>query len=136
METSGVSGQVSGQPFSSLPIWSASAPSDDRVAAVALADVDLDGDLDLACGTSGRIPGTPGRSLLFINRNGSFSNVAEWRSEDARRTLGVALGDINADELHTTSRTSGSRRPHLAGCGLVAHATVRALGDEVVRRPC
>jgi hypothetical protein len=45
------------------------------------------------------------------------------------------FGDIDSDERHTTSETSSSRRPHLAGCGLMAHATVRALGEEAVRRP-
>lgn len=34
-----------------------------------------------------------------------------------------------------TSHWNGSRRPHLAGCGLPAQATVRALGEEGVRRP-
>ena len=42
-----------------------------------------------------------------------------------------SFGCIDPDERHTDPPgRDGSRRPHLAGCGLVAHATVRALGER------
>jgi hypothetical protein len=62
--------------------------------ALAIGDVDRDGDLDLITGNDGEL------NQLYLN-NGTaepFSGVAgQPISDDAHPTVGVALGDVNAD---------------------------------------
>lgn len=49
--------------------------------------------------------------------------------------LELRLRDIDAEERHTASRIHGSRRPHLAGCGLMAQATVRLSAKKGCHAP-
>ena len=72
----------------SLPFGS----DDDQSYAVRLADVDLDGDLDIIVANVGA------RNAVYFNRGGEAAGFGEFRfgCEDCA-TYGVAVGDLNGD---------------------------------------
>lgn len=70
-----------------IPVW-VSSPNDGS--AIALGDVDNDGDLDLAVGAWGL-------NRIFLNSEGKFSDQAGWISADADLTQSLAWGDIDGD---------------------------------------
>lgn len=67
----------------------------------AFADIDGDGDLDLAFGNQGNTV-TPTKPIcVFINNNGNFSTVPDWLSADQMITNSVAFGDLDNQQLMT-----------------------------------
>ena len=68
-------------------------PQTGTFGAVALADLDGDGNLDALVGSA---DGTGGASVVFRNRGGGFFKSTEQRVGDDR-TIDVALGDLNGD---------------------------------------
>lgn len=83
-----------GGTFSVTPGWISGF--EDNTLAVALEDVDLDGDLDLVCGNSGLYP-DGASNTIYLNTNGVFSAQPDWFSQTQKVTTGVALGDIDLD---------------------------------------
>jgi len=66
--------------------------------AVAWADVDRDGDLDLACGNSGtRDDQEGGRNYIYLNQDGELEPYATWESDEQDVTECLAWGDVNQD---------------------------------------
>jgi len=74
--------------FARTPAWSDSLASNTQ--AVALGDVDGDGDLDLVCGNTTY-------NTLYLNEGGTLSRTPVWSEAVASNTRGVALGDVNGD---------------------------------------
>lgn len=69
----------------------------------AFADVDGDGDLDLAFGNQGVSPNPYKPIALFHNTNGQFPTSPSWISADQMITNSVAWNDINNSDIISTS---------------------------------
>ncbi|HUV37937.1 MAG TPA: FG-GAP-like repeat-containing protein, partial [Patescibacteria group bacterium] len=78
--------------FAGSPAWVTSVG--DQTFAVALGDVDDDGDLDLVCGNSSQ------QNCLYLNEGGDsvFATTPAWVSPSSTSTYGVALGDVDGDD--------------------------------------
>ena len=89
--------------------------SDDRSYAVCLADVDLDGDLDIIVANVGA------QNAVYFNRGGETPKFDEFRfgCEDCS-TYGLAVGDLNGDRFPEIV-TANSGAPN----GLFANVAVR-----------
>ncbi|MHC4513330.1 MAG: FG-GAP repeat domain-containing protein [Planctomycetota bacterium] len=64
---------------------------------VALGDVDLDGDLDLAVATGEPYQDPPDYDRIYLNNGGTFSKTADWKSALKTHTLDVAFADVDGD---------------------------------------
>ena len=64
-------------------------PSAERVA-LALGDLEKDGDLDLICGANGR-------SAAYANDAGVFASIPTWTPQSDHATRSIALGDVDND---------------------------------------
>lgn len=73
--------------------------SDGYCSAVALADVDADGDLDLATGAWWD------RTRIFLNSGGSFGAASNWNSGGTSVVEKIVFGDIRNDALRTATET-------------------------------
>jgi len=73
------------------PVWSTGRG--DRTIAVALGDIDGDGDLDMICGNSDQL------STVYLNLTPALESVPSWESAAPalNRTKSVALGDVDND---------------------------------------
>lgn len=71
------------------PAWS--VPPGELVRAVAAADVDLSGTLDLVLGNES------GVLQLFLNRSGQIESAPSWTHVAPAAITSVALGDVNGD---------------------------------------
>jgi hypothetical protein len=71
------------------PVWSSNLVR--RTQAVAMGDVNRDGNLDLVCGNFG------GSNTLYFGEEGRQFLDAEWVSDSSLATQSVALGDVNGD---------------------------------------
>ena len=83
-------------PLQAMPAWESEFPTPNRTKSVVLADVDNDGDLDLACGNGGA-DARP--NVLYYNLGSTFEDSPTWASVQARQTASIALGDIDSDGL-------------------------------------
>ena len=63
----------------------------------ALADVDNDGDLDLALATGEAYTGKFQRDLIYFNQNGVLDTIPGWRSSDSTTAYDVTFGDVDND---------------------------------------
>ena len=73
------------------PVWSTGRG--DRTIAIALGDIDSDGDLDLMCGNSDQL------STAYLNLTPPLELLPSWESVSPapNRTKSVALGDVDDD---------------------------------------
>ncbi len=78
-----------GSVFAPDAAWSSSLS--DSTFAVALGDVNGDGNLDLICGNYGQ------KNRLYLNVGGVFSADTSWSSGPANNTSSVILGDVDGD---------------------------------------
>jgi hypothetical protein len=63
----------------------------------AVADVDLDGDLDVATSNQGVSP-NPNRPVsIFFNQNGTLEQFPSWTSVDSEISSALSWGDVNND---------------------------------------
>jgi len=83
-------------------------PDSDATYAVALGDVDGDGDLDVFVGNAGQ-------NRLYLNDgNGVFTDATSQIPADTNETLDVALGDVDGDgDLDALLGTAGQNRLYL-----------------------
>jgi hypothetical protein len=101
----------------------------------AAADVDDDGDLDVAFANQGRTLDPYRPVTLFYNTGGTLETIPSWTSADAAISNSVAWGD--ADGLGRTPRSAhftgdGSRRVfHVAAVPLEEPVTVTVAGFPV-----
>ncbi len=77
-----------GGTFPVSPNWSAELA--DKTYAIALGDINGDGNLDLVCGNTGR-------NSLYMNNGEVFSTTPDWFSIPEKPTNCVALGDVDND---------------------------------------
>ncbi|MFU8843351.1 MAG: FG-GAP-like repeat-containing protein [Bacteroidales bacterium] len=61
----------------------------------ALGDFDGDGDLDLAVATGEMYYGVSDQARVFVNRNGTFSQNADWTSTNSFSSIDVEFGDFD-----------------------------------------
>lgn len=73
------------------PVWSVSEAEGFRTSALAWADYDNDGDLDLLVGVVG------GGNRLYRNDSGTLTTTPVWTSDETDNTRSVAWGDVNGD---------------------------------------
>ncbi len=64
---------------------------------VALGDIDLDGDLDLAVAVGEPYFYAPGPNLLYRNAGGVFEEPPVWQASAARHSMDVAFFDADGD---------------------------------------
>jgi len=94
--------------FTTTPVWSY---YNDYGSAVTLADLDADGDLDLACGAWW------GRTDLFFNTGGVLPSTPNWSSAPISVVEAIVFGDVNNDGLRNRTQTfpaNGLRLLHLS----------------------
>jgi hypothetical protein len=65
-----------------------------------LGDFDGDGDLDLAVATGEMYYGVTDQAKVFINRNGTFNQNADWVSSNTFASLDVEFGDFDQNGFH------------------------------------
>jgi len=84
-----------GGQLTSVPVWE----SEERFHSfsLALGDVDLDGDLDLAVAVGEPFFHDPGQNLLFLREGGAFAEPSAWRSEPVRHSMDVAFLDADGN---------------------------------------
>lgn len=63
---------------------------------ISIADVNGDGWLDVAVGTTGPDPGVA-TARVYLNNAGTFSSLPDWESPDELGAFHVAFGDVNGD---------------------------------------
>ncbi|GBC91767.1 hypothetical protein HRbin15_00226 [bacterium HR15] len=94
--------QVNGGIYESTPSWQF---FDGYASAVALADIDSDGRLDLAVGKWW------GTVRLFLNQGTGFANTPSWTSGVSLVVEAICFGDLNRDGVQqATFRSSAPRK--------------------------
>ncbi len=74
-------------------------PVDTLIRRLELADLNLDGYLDLICGAKSwaDTPEAAGHNTVYLNDFGTFPAVPDWRSAHEYETWALAVGDVDSD---------------------------------------